>query len=673
MATRFDLRYAATLMLLATSAALHAQSPRMMVIEEATNASCGPCAAQNPYFEAYLALEHNRTDIIPLVYHANWPGQDVMNAASPTMHNTRVQYYGISGVPTAVVNGTYQGAPSDTASLYNAAKNARGSISPITISVVQTQTGNEVSAQIDVSTAEALSGTKIRILAVEGHHNYTSPPAGFNGEKDFYYTVRQMFPSAQGYDLTLQAGESKSFTESFTIDPSWNADQMYVVAFVQRESNREILQAGTSRGQVTVQSDVKPSVVQKTQEEPGEWNTEVKASFAGEYSVQIEKDLPSGWTADVTIGGNPVTADATVALDDETTLPMQIHITPSSSSDKKGVGEVTVNVTGDHATEFSKTFRLYSSDIQALVFQRDEGRPEIAQYYNEALSRGDVVYALVDPQDESQFDYHDYPVIVYEVGKWALTASDVTTMKNYMDQGGRLFLIGAEIAYGLADPQNTDPLTPRDLPFLQDYLHADYTADAASSFTVKGIAGDPIGDGLSFSINTGVQNQDTPDQLAARVGAVPILYYGSSQSAVAGLRYADSKTRLVYFGFGVEGIGTVAQRAEVMKRSIAWLMGTETTSGLENEPLGGGTLLGTVSPNPVRDQFEALLRLDRRAQVTATLYSVTGQRVARIADGAFEAGTRTIRCDVSGLAAGLYNLVVTVDGQTSARTVTVVR
>ena len=35
------------------------QTPRMVLMEEATNASCGPCAAQNPTYEAWL----NRSDI----------------------------------------------------------------------------------------------------------------------------------------------------------------------------------------------------------------------------------------------------------------------------------------------------------------------------------------------------------------------------------------------------------------------------------------------------------------------------------------------------------------------------------------------------------------------------------------------------------------------------------
>ncbi|MBP6870867.1 MAG: hypothetical protein KBC43_02560 [Bacteroidales bacterium] len=33
---------------------VHSQSQRMVLIEEATNASCGPCASQNPAFDNLL-------------------------------------------------------------------------------------------------------------------------------------------------------------------------------------------------------------------------------------------------------------------------------------------------------------------------------------------------------------------------------------------------------------------------------------------------------------------------------------------------------------------------------------------------------------------------------------------------------------------------------------------
>jgi len=88
-----------------------AQSQRFILAEEFTQASCGPCAAQNPAFNA--VLEANTTKIIGLKYQVWWPGYDPMYNHNKSEVNTRVAYYAVNGVPNARLDGTNNaGAPS---------------------------------------------------------------------------------------------------------------------------------------------------------------------------------------------------------------------------------------------------------------------------------------------------------------------------------------------------------------------------------------------------------------------------------------------------------------------------------------------------------------------------------------------------------------------------------
>jgi len=87
-----------------------AQAGRRVMVEEATNASCGPCAAQNPAFDALL--QQNPDMVAVLKYHASWPGFDPMYNHNTDENSSRISYYGISGVPTAVVDGLFNGSPS---------------------------------------------------------------------------------------------------------------------------------------------------------------------------------------------------------------------------------------------------------------------------------------------------------------------------------------------------------------------------------------------------------------------------------------------------------------------------------------------------------------------------------------------------------------------------------
>ncbi|MEO0876020.1 MAG: hypothetical protein AAFY48_15595, partial [Bacteroidota bacterium] len=94
------------LLLLALACApifLMAQAQRIALVEHFTNASCGPCAVQNPDFNALLRA--NPDKVISIKYQAAFPGFDPMNQQNPSEVQTRANFYGLSGVPTAWLDG----------------------------------------------------------------------------------------------------------------------------------------------------------------------------------------------------------------------------------------------------------------------------------------------------------------------------------------------------------------------------------------------------------------------------------------------------------------------------------------------------------------------------------------------------------------------------------------
>ena len=90
-------------LIMSLSAAMYAQFDRMVLLEEFTQASCGPCASQNPGFNALL---QENTDIATSIkYQVWWPGYDPMYEHNTSDVDTRVDYYGITGVPHALMDG----------------------------------------------------------------------------------------------------------------------------------------------------------------------------------------------------------------------------------------------------------------------------------------------------------------------------------------------------------------------------------------------------------------------------------------------------------------------------------------------------------------------------------------------------------------------------------------
>jgi hypothetical protein len=367
------------------------------------------------------------------------------------------------------------------------------------------------------------------------------------------------------------------------------------------------------------------------------------------------------------VNGNPVTPPAKVTLEKNVPLAVKVQITPADSKNRLGSSVVTIK--GPRGGSASAPFRLYARDIDAFVMVKDEGNEQIAAYYQAGLDRSGYRYALAPSGDENAFDLKTFGVVVCEVGKTTLAEADIRLLKSYIDAGGRLFMIGAEVAWGLVDTGAASWGTYQDAAFLRDYLHAGYVQDDNPATTVKGVVGDPIGDGFNISFTAGIQNQDTPDELTAIGGSVPVFYYGNT-TTIAGIRYADAKNRLVYLGFGLEGISLTNSRGEILRRGISWLLGA---NAVDETPLANTPAAFDVYPNPAAGRIDMPVSVARASQLRASVHDLMGREVAVIADRAALPGTEHLVFDTRSLTSGTYLLRVVVDGVASARLLTVTR
>ncbi|MDZ4682841.1 MAG: T9SS type A sorting domain-containing protein [Saprospiraceae bacterium] len=247
------------------------QAQRTVLIEHFTNASCGPCAAQNPDFHALLS--DNTTNVVAIKYQAPFPGYDPMNEANPTQVDTRSTYYNLSGVPTAwidgvlpgdiygggigdwdVAGGGYEGGPYG----YNQAvlAYAAGLSTPITIDLTHSlnATLDEITITAVVTNLDTVAFTvaagRFHVVLVEKEVKYFEAP-GSNGETIFHNVMRRMYPGDTGSALnTIAAGESVTFTFTEPL-PTYIADkrEIGVIAFYQDNATQSVYQAAYSQPQ----------------------------------------------------------------------------------------------------------------------------------------------------------------------------------------------------------------------------------------------------------------------------------------------------------------------------------------------------------------------------------------------------------------------------------------
>ncbi|TVQ48362.1 MAG: T9SS C-terminal target domain-containing protein [Saprospirales bacterium] len=240
---------------------LDAQVQRMVVVEEFTNASCPPCASQNPAFNALL--DQNLHQVVPIKYQTAFPGFDPYNQQNPGEVATRLAVYGINGVPTAAMDGEIPGPSYGGGGLggWNADGSYDGGPYGYTQAVLDyaadLETHIEVlldvewnedfsSADVNVSiinhSDEAFDGNnRLHILLLEVENVWPEPPGNTN-ERDFTHVMRKMYPDAQGTAIdSLGGGDTLNiFIEAAIPEYIYALSEMAFATFVQNNDNREI-------------------------------------------------------------------------------------------------------------------------------------------------------------------------------------------------------------------------------------------------------------------------------------------------------------------------------------------------------------------------------------------------------------------------------------------------
>ncbi len=213
-------------------------SQRVMVIEDVTATWCTYCPGGARGMEE---LDFRSYDsVVPIAYHAS--------SSDPyytTNSAARLSYYGITGYPTVVLDGSnkivgglHTGTVYPTYLAYF--RTRMGVPSPLTISLLTTydttaRTGH-LTIKINNTSGSSVSG-QLHTVLTESHIYYP-----WQGMDSLHYVERTMLPSSSGEAITVAAGDSVIKTRDFTVDASWVAGHCDFVVFVQNNSSKEMYQ-----------------------------------------------------------------------------------------------------------------------------------------------------------------------------------------------------------------------------------------------------------------------------------------------------------------------------------------------------------------------------------------------------------------------------------------------
>lgn len=309
---------------------------------------------------------------------------------------------------------------------------------------------------------------------------------------------------------------------------------------------------------------------------------------------------------------------------------------------------IKINITADGGYQYQKILELPIGQRNILVVNDDDPiNSSKISYYTSALDSLQKSYDIWDVQTQGTpgNDESNYSTIIWYTGEAeqnVLTDTEQSFLENYLNNGGRLFLTGQNIAYDLFEQQNGPS-------FFENYLHASYVQNNSSDYSLQGVTGDPIGAGEIFIISGsgGANNQNSPDVVTAFSPAQPaILYEAGNQTNQAALYYSGIY-QLVYFAFGWEGINDLgpAKRIAVMQRILNWL---DQATGIEDDgelPISHRITLYPSYPNPFNPQTTIKFELPVTVDVEISVYNSLGQLVRNLLSGEFTPGEHRIQWD----------------------------
>jgi hypothetical protein len=232
---------------------------KLVLVEHFTQASCGPCASQNPALDALITSAANADKVAHIAYHTSWPGSDPMydfNVAN-NLDDARVDYYNVSGVPNCVIAGNQgQGLPSIVDQDAIDMEYARPGLFNISGTAIMDMSSNDLTVDLEFEAYASFPNGAVKghVVLVE-EVNYTSAP-GSNGETYFPDVMRRMFPSEAGTNLNNPSvGDISDVEFTYTMQAPIDAYNTKLICFVQNDMDKEVYMATIIEVQVINSSE----------------------------------------------------------------------------------------------------------------------------------------------------------------------------------------------------------------------------------------------------------------------------------------------------------------------------------------------------------------------------------------------------------------------------------
>lgn len=613
---------------------VYSQTQRKVLVEEFTQASCGPCASANPALNALLQANLDKATAIK--YQVWWPGYDPMYFHNTADVDTRVALYNVSGVPNMAMDGdVFQDHPNS----FNQTilDNEYAVASPFDIDIVHSISADFDSIYITVTiTAEQdITGSFTGFAVMtEDHIEFATAP-GTNGETEFFNVMKKMFPDANGYTLPSTWVDGQVETMEFAAPIPWyvyKINEIAVVAFVQDLTTKNVKQAAFNE-----------PIIQ-----PGDPNLDASITTITGVPV-ITCSAPFNCDATLkNIGSTVLTsADVNYQIDNDpiVTIPWTGSLAANATAQ--------VTLTGINGTSGGHSMKVWVSN--------PNGIGDLYPFNNSRTTKFFLVGASAAGPVEEGFQGAGFP----PAGWYVNDASDnaKTWVKATVGGYGQSNASVRVPFYDMATVGEIDELflPPIDMTNMSgaflwfDVANARYNASYIDRMKVM------------YSTDCGLTWNTIYDKSGAALSTVAAFVTSSFvpnaaqwRTDLADLSAAAGQAQVIVKFQAINGYGNNLYLDNIRLYQ----------SGVGMETQSGGTALD-VMPNPFSTTTELKIQLDEAAAVQYSVYNTLGSQVFTSDLGVLQAGTHSATFDGSELQSGIYYMMMNINGKSIVKKLTV--
>jgi hypothetical protein len=611
--------------------ALQAQSSRLVLVEEFTGETCGPCAGANPGMNA--RIDANAGKVISLKYQNNIPSAGANLYAYNTADvATRTTYYANNYSPHAFLDGNVW---DDNAGGLTEALILNRAAVPTPFSVVVTHTFSANKDSIYTKTVVTANSAvnspnyNVRIAVSERNiYGYTSP----NGEDEFSHVMRKLLPNGNGLDLPTSwtAGQSATFEQAWKIaeptsavisKPIWAL--LEVISWVQDDATKEVIQAGHSPAQITTDISLSGHNAELFTCTPV---SEIEIEVKNPESVEIT----SFSTSTKIDGGTATTFDWTGTLAAGATTTLKLPLTGMTP----GTHQVSVTITSfNGAADAIPSNNSITARVGSL-----KAATNIAQSFT-ATTWPPVDWLVINPDNGA----------TWTRSTSGLNGAGSARMNFYNSLAGKYDYLWSLSGLDLTIPGLLTPTLRFDLAHKMydavsfDQIDVEVSTDCGSTWTSIWSKKDP-----ELATTTGFTGDVpyTPTAAHWRAETVDLSAYKGQKDVM--VRFA-----------ALSGFGNMAFIDNINTLFTSNIDDLVANANLE------------VYPNPASEAITLDFSTLTRAEVGYQITNTVGQVVSTIAPYQLTPGAHKVQLPVSHLASGLYFVTLNTNEGVLTRSFTV--